>query len=244
MTPHEHHVDVGAYLLGALDDAEMTRFEEHLAGCEECGRLLDELAGVEPVLAELRDDGIGWVEPPGGDAMLHRLLARVAADRRVRRRRRVVAVAAAALLVVGGPAIAVVATEAGTGGTPAAVTTVGGERQSATNPATGVSAIVGVTDRTWGSTVDLRLTGVRGPLDCHLVAIGPHAVRQTVASWRVPEEGYGTGAHPEPLTVSGTTGLHKDAIKRFEVRTSGGTLLVTVPGPGTPPSDRPRGSTE
>ncbi len=39
MTPH---ADVGAYLLGALDDAEMSRFEEHLAGCEECGRELDD----------------------------------------------------------------------------------------------------------------------------------------------------------------------------------------------------------
>ena len=37
MTPHD---DVGAYLLGALDDAEMTRFEEHLAEIPSGGRRL------------------------------------------------------------------------------------------------------------------------------------------------------------------------------------------------------------
>jgi hypothetical protein len=235
---------VGAYLLGALDDAEMTRFEEHLAECDACGRHLDELAGVVPVLAELRDDGIGWVEPPSGDALLDRLLARVAAERRARRRRRLVAVAAAAVLVVGGPAVAVVATEAGSGGTPATTATLGADRQSATNPATGVAAVVGVTDRSWGSTVALRLTGVHGPLDCHLDAIGPKGVRQTVASWHVPDKGYDSGTGNKALTVSGTTGLRKNAIKWFEVRTRNGKLVLAIPGPGTPPSDRPRGTTQ
>jgi hypothetical protein len=231
---------VGAYLLGALDDAEMTRFEEHLAGCEECGRQLDELAGVVPVLAELRDDGIGWVERPSGDALLERLLSRVAAERQRRRRRRLVAVAAAAVLVVGGPAVAVVATGSGGGGRPAASPTFGGDRQSATNPATGAAGVVAVTDRNWGSAVDLRLTGVRGPLDCHLDAIGPKGVRQTVASWHVPDAGYGTAAQRRPLTVSGATGLRKDEIQRFEVRTKDGSLLLAIPAPGSLPSDRPR----
>ena len=108
MTPMTPHVDVGAYLLGALDDAEMSAFEEHLAGCEACGRELDELSGVVPVLAELREDGIGFPEPPG-DALLDRLLRQVSGERRARRRRRLVAVAVAAVLVVGGPTVAVLA---------------------------------------------------------------------------------------------------------------------------------------
>jgi anti-sigma factor RsiW len=239
MTPH---VDVGAYLLGALDDAEMTRFEEHLAGCEQCGQALDELSGVVPVLAEMRDDGIGWVEPPG-DAMLDRLLARVAGERRTRRRRRLLAVAAAAVLVIGGPTVAVVATHEG-GSTPAAVSAFPAEQHSATNHATGVSAVVGVADKGWGTAVDLRLTGVWGPLTCHLEAVSTSGSRQTVATWSVPKAGYGTDAHPRPLTVNGATGMHKDTISRFEVRDQNGSLLVSVPQPNGLPSDRPRGTAD
>jgi anti-sigma factor RsiW len=243
MTPHG---DVGAYLLGALDDAEMTAFEEHLAGCDLCGRELDELSGVVPVLAELREDGIGIPEPPG-DVLLDRLLRQVSGERRARRRRRLVAVAAAAVLVVGGPTIAVLATDNGGGSSPAA-SALPSERHSASNPATGVSAVVGVTDRAWGTAVDLRVSGVRGPLHCHLDAVGHGDARETVANWSVPQAGYGTDAQPEPLTVTGATGMHKDAISRFEVRTDDGTLLVSIPqsGPqsGQQPSDRPRGTTD
>lgn len=221
------HVDVGAYLLGALDDAEMTRFEEHLAGCEECGRQLDELSGLLPVLEEVRQDGVAFVEPPSGDAMLDRLLAAVAAERRGRKRRRFAAAAAAAVLVAGGPAVAVLATEAGSG-SPAAVPSFAQHQVSASNPATGASAVVGVADHAWGSAVDLRLTGVRGPLTCSLVAVAKDGHRQTVATWSVPAAGYGTTAQPAPLTVHGTSGWHRADIQRFDVRTDSGKLLVSV----------------
>lgn len=226
MTPH---VDVGAYLLGALNDAEMTRFEEHLAECESCGRDLDELSGVLPVLDELRADGIGYVEPPSGDAMLHRLLVQVAGERHRRKRRRLVAVAAAAVLAVGGPTVAVLAAQDG-GGSPAATPTFAPDRHSASNPATGASAVVGVADKGWGSAVDLRLTGVHGPLTCSLIAIGHDGSRQTVATWSVPYAGYGTDDQPMPLTVHGAAGLREHEIDRFDVRTTDGTLLVSVPG--------------
>lgn len=51
-SPQEQHADVGAYALGLLDDADATRFETHLAGCELCMAELDSLAGLEPLLAE------------------------------------------------------------------------------------------------------------------------------------------------------------------------------------------------
>ncbi|MET9218055.1 zf-HC2 domain-containing protein [Streptomyces sp. NPDC088197] len=224
MTPH---VDVGAYLLGALDEAEMTRFEEHLAECESCGRELDELSGLLPVLHEMREDGVAFAHPPGGDAMLGRLLDQVARERGARKRRRLAAVAAVAVLVVGGPLVAVLATDDG-GGRPAAGAFASDQR-SATNPETGVRATVGIADKGWGSVVDLRLTGVRGPQTCRLVAVALDGNGQTVATWAVPETGYGTDAQPRPLTVHGAAGLHKDSISRFEIRAADGTLLVSVP---------------
>lgn len=224
------HIDVGAYLLGAMDDEELTRFEEHLAECEECGRELDELSGVLPVLAELRADGIGYDEPPSGDVLLQRLLSEVSGERRTRKRRRLVAVAAAAVLVVGGPTVAVLASSGGDGGsTVVATPTFAADRHSASNPATGASAMVGISDKGWGSAVDLRLTGVTGPLTCSLIAVGADGSRQTVATWSVPDSGYGTNAQPRPLTVHGAAGLHEKDISHFEVRATGGRLLVSVP---------------
>jgi hypothetical protein len=49
------HDAVGAYVLGVLDDADATAFEEHLAGCELCAARLEEFSGMEPMLALLAD---------------------------------------------------------------------------------------------------------------------------------------------------------------------------------------------
>ncbi|WP_406010011.1 anti-sigma factor [Streptomyces sp. NBC_00637] len=44
MTPAEDpHLSLGAYMLYALPPAEETAFENHLAGCDQCGREADEL---------------------------------------------------------------------------------------------------------------------------------------------------------------------------------------------------------
>ncbi|MFI0722942.1 anti-sigma factor family protein [Streptomyces sp. NPDC021224] len=221
------HMDVGAYLLGALDDDEMARFETHLAECDLCGDELDQLGGVVPVLAELRADGVDLAGPPSGDALLDRLLAQVAGARRSRRRRLAVAVAAAAVLVVGGPVVAVVSVQGSR--SSAAQPGFSTQQHSGSDPATGVSAVVGVTDKGWGSVIDLRLTGVRGPLTCRLLVYAMDGDQQTVATWSVPADGYGTDTQPVPLTVHGAAGLHAGDITHFEIRTERGDLLVSVP---------------
>lgn len=223
--PLDPHVDVAAYLLGVLDEADTARFEEHLAACPACGRQLDELSGMLPVLAELGEAGVP--ERPAGDAMLGRLLGEVAEQRRGHARRRLVAIASAAVLVIGGPAVAVLATQSSHG--PAVRLPVSAARYSAADPVTGARATVGVTATPWGSRVDLRLSGVGGPLTCRLVAVGRDGGRQTVATWSVPAAGYGTSGQPAPLTVQGATGLTPGDIAAFDVVTSDGRRLVDVP---------------
>ncbi|WP_055546396.1 zf-HC2 domain-containing protein [Streptomyces sp. NBRC 110028] len=132
MTAQAHHAGhdaVGAYVLGVLDEADATYFEEHLAGCDQCGRQLDELTGLEPLLADLAADIPGIHGAPGrtaitghtphaftatptaidtltakpGPALLNRMVGEVAAARSKRKRRGLYLVAAAAALIVGGP---------------------------------------------------------------------------------------------------------------------------------------------
>ncbi|MDF9812808.1 zf-HC2 domain-containing protein [Streptomyces sp. SPB162] len=258
--PLDPHLEVGAYLIGALDDDAMTRFEQHLVGCEECGRQLDELSGLVPLLGELRQSG-GMPEPvqewPSGATSARppgrpfpppyqetaaRPVARppvqppvqpapqVSTHRPSRRRpgrgrRLVLALAACAVLGLCGSAVAVLVTQQGSSSSQAFAAV----QFTGSDTATGASATVGVTGKKWGTQVDLRLSGVNGPLTCSLVAVGRDGSRQTVATWSVPAAGYGTTAQPEPLTVQGAAGLSPADITGFDVVTSAGRHLVTVP---------------
>ncbi|KDN86054.1 hypothetical protein [Kitasatospora cheerisanensis] len=140
------------------------------------------------------------------------------AERRRARVRRLVLAAVAAIIALGGPAVTWALTE---GSQVASVA----QQFSATDPATGVSATVGVDPAAWGSRVTLDLGHVRGPQSCTLVAVGMDGAQQTVTSWTVPATGYDGGTE---LRTGGGTGLASSAIARFEVR-SGDAVLVVVP---------------
>jgi Putative zinc-finger len=229
VTSHDQHVDVGAYVLGALPDADAARFEDHLAGCDACATELDSLMGVESLLAEFAAAAPAGTAPaallaPPGPGLLDRLLDEVRATRRAARRRRLFLVAAALVLIVGGPVVTGVAV--GRHDAPPTVSaTVTGH--DATD---GVVATVAMTDKPWGTQVGLTLGGVRGPLQCDLVAVARSGVQQTVATWAVPDLGYGVTGQPRPLTVQGGTGIPREQIDHFVVRTLDGRTLVDVKG--------------
>ncbi|MEU1786401.1 zf-HC2 domain-containing protein [Streptomyces sparsogenes] len=168
MTAQAHHAGhdaVGAYVLGVLDDSDATYFEEHLAGCEQCGRRLDELAGLEPLLAELASGVPGVHSAPGrpglsphvphsftatpnaietltarpGPGLLNRMVGEVATVRHRRRRRTLYLVAAAAVLIIGGPLGAVALTSdngSGTSVTAASTASAAFDRMSTKAEAT------------------------------------------------------------------------------------------------------------
>ncbi len=93
-----HHDDVGAYLLGALNDLERKAFERHLAGCGECQ---EEVERLRPA-ADALPGSVKQLDPPPG--LKARLMAEVERDTKVaalpRRARpsRLLAVAAVLLL--------------------------------------------------------------------------------------------------------------------------------------------------
>lgn len=261
----EPHLDVAAYALGVLGDADATAFEEHLAGCEACQNELDELIGVESILAEYAAaqappappaqshtaqastaesptaqapalaQPTEQPPPQTADPMLDRLIAEVAASRRKSRVRRIYALAAAVVLIAGGPLAVGILGSGSTDAPPSqAQATAGplpitGQQFSATNPATGVSATVGLAPMAWGTHVALELSGVQGPLTCDLVAVSSTGQRQTVASWQVPATGYGVTGNAAPLVLYGGAGMAPADIDHFEVQTSTGQVLLTIP---------------
>jgi hypothetical protein len=229
VTSRDQHMDVGAYVLGALPDAEAARFEEHLAGCERCAAELDSLIDVESLLAEFAAGTAAGataaelLTPPGPE-LLDRLVDEVAATRRRAGRRRTYLVAAAVALIVAGPVVTGLAVGTRDAG-PAVSATA-----SARDTASGVDATVAMTDKPWGTQIGLTLGGVQGPLQCDLVAVSTSGVRQTVATWAVPGPGYGVADQPTPLTVQGGTGIPRNEIADFLVRTLDGRTLVDVKG--------------
>ncbi|MFI2640430.1 anti-sigma factor family protein [Streptomyces sp. NPDC018610] len=243
--PNEHET-VGAYALGILDDAEATEFEAHLAGCEWCAQQLDELAGMEPMLAALADlPGSGT--PAIGESLSARPSPRLVenlvdevSERRARKRRKTFyLVAAAAALIVGGP-LTVYATSGSDGG--AASVAAGpaktafqsmADKVTATDPVTHATATVALEKKDWGTNAVLELKNVTGPERCSLIAVGKNGERETITSWSVPNWGYGlpdakTEEAKSPLYVRGGAAFEPNQIDHFEVMTFDGQKVVQV----------------
>ncbi|MDX3643982.1 zf-HC2 domain-containing protein [Streptomyces sp. MB09-02B] len=246
------HETVGAYALGILDDAEATQFEMHLATCEWCGQQLDELAGMEPMLAALADLPAAQGTPAIGESLsvkpttglADRLVGEVVQHRAKKSRRNFFMLAAGVALIVGGPT-AVFATTGGGGDEPENRTVVASpakdafmgisaaDKVSSTDAATQVSATVGMESKAWGTHAVLELKNVKGPEKCSLIAVGKNGERETVTSWSVPKWGYGiknatTEQAKNPLYVHGGAAFTPDEIDHFEVLTFSGKKLVSV----------------
>ncbi|KPI17426.1 MULTISPECIES: anti-sigma factor family protein [Streptomyces] len=246
------HETVGAYALGILDDAEATAFEAHLATCEWCAQQLDELAGMEPMLAALADLPASQGTPAIGESLAarpsprlaERLVDEVSERRAVKRRRGLYLVAAAAALIIGGPLTVMAVNGGGTTTTaspdkamatsPAkAAFDVMTDKKSATDPSTKVNAVVAIEKKDWGTHAVLQLKNVKGPLKCSLIAVGKNGERETVTSWAVPNWGYGianakTEEAKKPLYVHGGAAFNPNEIDHFEVMTFDGKRLVEV----------------
>ncbi|MEV6107492.1 zf-HC2 domain-containing protein [Streptomyces sp. NPDC051940] len=237
------HTDVGAYALGLLTEAEATRFEEHLAGCDRCADELESLLGVAEVLSDLGPGAPEAEPPPPG--LLERALAEVAARRRTVRRRRLYVVGAAAALIIGGPvATAAVLSDrddpppvAATGSSTQEFFEKGDLRKvGATDPDTRVTATVATEAKAWGTHAVLELKNVTGPRKCSLVAVGKDGSEETLSTWSVPSDGYGDGGAggggPKTATpalyIDGGAAMTPEQIARFVVRTWDGEQLVSV----------------
>lgn len=247
MTSPADHVDVAAYVLGALDEPEKFAFERHLAGCPRCQAELDELAGLPTLLDQVRDSGLLsdllMDEPPAPkrqqqqrplvpmpvpaaeDKVLRGVLVDIASARRKRKRVGLLAAAAAAVLIIAGPLVAIgVSGGFGGGGS----TTAQAEVLTATNPVNNVAVKLALTPTDSGTNVSFDLSGARGPLNCVLYAVSRTGQKYPAASWSVPPAGYGVPGSPNPLHVDGKVGLPRSDIATFEFARDNGPDILNV----------------
>lgn len=238
MTCDRVRPDLGAYVLGLLDDDEFDRTQAHLDRCPDCQVEADALAAVPELLGKLTAEeadaalaGPARTTAAGPDpALLDRLLAAVATETRAtdqdrtdkrratvtKRRWRRIAVAAAVVAILGGGAAA-----AGVLHDQGSTTkTVAGRTLTATDPTTGVGMDVTAKATSWGTALSVQLTGVPRGERCLLYVVTADGARTQVASW---EATYGG-----PVDVDATTSVPAVKVASFVVTTVGGDHLVTV----------------
>lgn len=207
--------ELGAYALGALDDADRARVDAHLADCADCRAEVESFAGITSRLALVSEEQVRQAaEPP--PELLDRTLAQVAWRRR-RGRRRVLLAAAAASVALGlGAGVGWSVLDLERRPPVAAPPTISASESSA-----GIAAQVNMEARGWGTALNVRMTGVPVNTSCRLVAVGRDGRRDVAASWEI--------TYPGPARFEGATAIPRDRLQRLEIVTTDGRTLLAVP---------------
>ena len=139
-----------------------------------------------------------------------------------RRTRRPMRPATAALLSGVLVAAAAFGIYAGTRPAPSAPTAAT-DTVSAVNAADGISGTVQYRPTDWGSWVQITLTGVKPGNDCILYAEDGNGDKAVASTWWAPT------LDSESATIPGGVAMHASDIKNFQVTTTVGQILLTIP---------------
>lgn len=222
MNGDEFHDWDAAYVLGLLGPDDRRAFEEHLTTCAACSAAVAELAGMPGILATLsKEEAVALLEPepvdePASDGLVTRLA--VAAGRRRRRVRLAIAgagVAAALGLGIGGYAL----------GSADDASTPSGQfvAMSSTQPDI-MTASLRVEQKEWGTRLEWNCnylaTGGYGASRAYELVITDTSGRETIAaSW--------VATSPKAASLSTSSAVPKDEIRRVEIRVAGSKQALT-----------------
>jgi len=223
---------LGVYVLGAIDPGDRAQVDEHLAACADCREELASLAGLPALLrrvptAEAQrlavadpDGPVTEEKPP--DQLLQSLLARTTQARRVRRWRELAAAAAVVVLALGAGAAGANLLRS----SPPASQATGQAHVptwhlvSATDALTGARLTVRYAPMPGGTTMAVRVGGIRPGTVCQLQVTDTNGHRQVVGSWRV-------NYWNSPVWYRASTSMAEANVHSFQV-TVGEKVLATV----------------
>jgi hypothetical protein len=221
---------LGVYVVGAIDPAERSTVDRHLAGCSKCRDELAGLAGLPALLGRVtleeaergrRDAATAEAQSP---LLLESMLTEAAQRRNASRRRSVLlAVAASVVVFAGGGAGAaalVSAIQAPTSQSQHSVA-VGPEweKVSGRNAATNVIATVKYRRQVWGTEIDTSVSGVSAGTRCQLWVIDSSGRRTLAGGWQEPVIGHGNW-------YPGSVAVAADSIRAFQLASHGKTLVT------------------
>jgi len=208
MTTCQMSVELGAYVLHALEHEEDDEVRRHVAGCDLCQDEVRELSFTASLLSlltladleQLDADEAACPTPP------------VARRRRRPSRRAVLAVAAGLVATLSIPAVWKLDHPA-----PTPTATVIRAADSTTH----VAAAVRLVRQDSGTQVHLNLTGAYPQGWCALVAHSRDGRSDTAATWRADADG--------AADVAGMTAIPATRLSELDVVTDTGRVLVRIP---------------
>ena len=206
MTCREQAIDLGAYVLGALEPDERRRVEEHVRDCRACATELAELRTIPPLLAKVRLEDLDDAVAPSPD-LFDRVTAAAAADRARTDRRRRFLVAAALLAVVA------------VGGTT--TWALRSEEETRSVVAGNVRMTVTLTAEGDGTALDVRVAGVPPRTECTLFVIDADGDRHRAGEWSATYTG--------EASFTGWSDVQRSDVADVVLVDADGTELVRVP---------------
>ncbi|KAB1947684.1 anti-sigma factor [Micromonospora sp. ALFpr18c] len=231
-SPHADQLDIGGYLLGALDPEETRRAEEHLTGCAECRAEVESLRTWSGALENVPDVMLLDGPPEDGDLLWQRTLRQIrseAADQR-RRRHAMTGVAAAvvASAVLGGVLLGPAGDEAQDATAqpqpqPSVTADRGSRTASAADATTGARLAVAVQPAPGWVRLHATVSGIPQGQRCRLLVVGRDGSTVLAGSWLVSERGAGEGT-----TLDGSALIDPTEVDSVRVETTDGTAYVSV----------------
>jgi len=185
---------LGVYVLGAIDPAERSQVDEHLATCHECREELAGLAGLPAMLRKVPIIEAERLAAPEQDPelaglpsaeMLTSLIARTANVRRIHRWRLLVTAAAVAVVALGGGALVANALQPSAVSSPPGRThpVAGWQQTTGSGPVAGAHLTVKYRNRPWGTQMEVNVTGLRPGSVCQFQVTDATGGKSVVGSW-------------------------------------------------------------
>lgn len=212
MTTCQMSIELGAYVLHALEDDEDEQVRRHVVDCDLCQDEVRDLSFTASLLALLSLEDLAELEQLDELGQLGHMEGAPRAERRRPRRRILLAAAAVVLTALAIPAARVLDHPASA---PSATVI------RASDPGTNVTAAVTLARAESGTRVNLSLSGAYPQGWCALVAHSRDGRTDTAATWRADASGT---AH-----VTGTTAIPTTRLSELDVVTDTGRVLVRIP---------------
>ncbi|MCE7002954.1 zf-HC2 domain-containing protein [Kibdelosporangium philippinense] len=229
----QQHAEIDAYVAGELTPEQAADVEQHIAGCEECGREVDTLRELQEILGEVPPEALLEGYPEDADLVLQRTLRRMrtestTAQRRTRLLTVAAAVVAAAVLVTGGVFVgqSTSSTEQSADPTtaqPTATQPPGVRFASATDSVTGARITARITPAMHWLRINAAVSGIPAGEPCRLIIVSKNGTRESAGSWVVPPTEKADGT-----TLDGSALIPAEDVASVIVETTTGKQYVSV----------------
>jgi anti-sigma factor RsiW len=211
-----HTLDVGAYVVDALEPDERQRLTAHLPTCADCTAEFGELERLPALLSLVPAPPVTEPPPVPSELAFRRLHRSATGASPARHRpppspRRRWLLLAAAVVVLGGA------------GTAGVVATSGPEAPSTVSATAGELHVqASISSVAAGSQIAVWGDGVPSGQQCQLRVQAGDGHWETASTW--------TADYAGTATVTGTVHIARDDLKRMVVRTLDGRTLISLPG--------------